>query len=266
MRKVKEVLLNLHLKKLANNLKKQQGKYWNNIRITSSTLFQGLKQTSKHLRKAFKQRNAIGIEEDNYFERGDGLQTVLYPHELLPIPDNGRYRLHNEMDDCIVCDKCAKICPVDCIDIEPIRAVEDLGKTSDGTPKRIHGAKFDIDMAKCCFCGLCTTVCPTECLTMTNEFNFSEFDVTKHNYEFATLTPLEIIEKLEALENFNKEKEKNELKNRESKVEETHSRPKIKMKPVMKKPVSEEAGKNVSANIKKPKFRPRPIIKKKKED
>ena len=92
---------------------------------------------------------------------------------MQPIPDVGRYRLHNEIDDCIVCDKCAKICPVDCIDIEPIKATEEIGKTSDGTPKRIYAAKFDIDMGKCCFCGLCTTVCPTECLTMTKVYDFS---------------------------------------------------------------------------------------------
>ena len=102
---------------------------------------------------------------------------IIQNREQIPIPDHGRYQLHNEIDDCIVCDKCAKICPVDCIDIEPVRSPEVFGQTSDGTPLRIHAAKFDIDMAKCCFCGLCTVVCPTECLTMTKEFDFSTTDI-----------------------------------------------------------------------------------------
>jgi NADH-quinone oxidoreductase subunit I len=114
---------------------------------------------------------------------------------MQPIPDNGRYRLHNEIDDCIVCDKCAKICPVDCITIEPIKAAEEIGKTSDGTPKRIYAAKFDIDMGKCCFCGLCTTVCPTECLTMTKVFDFSVTDMSEHNFAFAEMSEAEIAEK-----------------------------------------------------------------------
>ena len=125
----------------------------------------------------------------------------------MPVPAIGRYKLHNEIDDCIVCDKCAKICPVDCIDIEPIRSVDEIGKTSDGTSKRIYVAKFDIDMAKCCFCGLCTTVCPTECLTMTDDYDFSTYDIKEHNIPFATMTPVEILKKKKELEEFNKKKE-----------------------------------------------------------
>jgi NADH-quinone oxidoreductase subunit I len=133
--------------------------------------------------------------------------TLQYPKETLPVPDNGRYKLHNEIDDCIVCDKCAKICPVNCIEIEPIRAVEEIGKTSDGSSKRIYAAKFDIDMGKCCFCGLCTTVCPTECLTMTKNYDFSEYDVVDHNFSFSEMTPVEILEKQQALEAYMQAKE-----------------------------------------------------------
>src|SRR5690606_28633496 len=139
-----------------------------------------------------------------------GIMTMQYPHENMPVPDNGRYKLHNEIDDCIVCDKCAKICPVDCIEIEPIKAVEEFGKTSDGTPKRIYAAKFDIDMGKCCFCGLCTVVCPTESLTMTKTFDFSEYDVDDHTYVFATMTPLEILAKKKELEEHEKSKLENQ--------------------------------------------------------
>jgi len=187
-------------------LKTSQSRYWSNIITTIKTLTKGLKTTAHHIIKATSSRTPTGIDQKDYFEQKNGLATLQYPHESFAIPDNGRYRLHNEMDDCIVCDKCVKICPVDCIEIDAIRAVEEIGKTSDGTTKRIHGAKFDIDMSKCCFCGLCTTVCPTESLTMTKTYDFSEYDVRDHNYAYATMTPLEIIEKEQALEKYNKEK------------------------------------------------------------
>ncbi len=164
-----------------------------------------------------------------------------YPKQEIPVPDHGRYKLHNEIDDCIVCDKCAKICPVDCIEIEPIRAVEEYGRTSDGTPLRIHAAKFDIDMAKCCFCGLCTVVCPTECLTMTDEYDYSTNNILDHNFSFSKMTENEIAQKRSELEKFQSEKS--------SAKSESASKESEKVSP--KKPVA------------KPVFKPRPIPKRK---
>lgn len=178
--------------------------YWSNIGETFTSLWTGLKLAFGHLGDARHMRKPVGVEHPEYFIQDKGIVTLQYPYETLPLPDNARYRLHNEIDDCIVCDKCAKICPVDCIEIEVIKSPEEIGKTSDGTPKRLHAARFDIDMAKCCFCGLCTTVCPTECLTMTKAYDFSEFDVKDHTYAFAEMTPLQILEaqqKLEEAEN-----------------------------------------------------------------
>ena len=161
----------------------------------AKSLLVGIKLTLKHFFQASKQRKPISVEHPDYFKQDTGLFTTLYPHEALPIPDHGRNRLHNEIDDCIVCDLCAKICPVDCIDIVPIKSAEEIGKTSDGSSKRIYAATFDIDMAKCCYCGLCTTVCPTECLTMTNAFDYSEFDVRNMIYNFSDLSPEQAKEK-----------------------------------------------------------------------
>ncbi len=166
--------------------------YFKDISVAYKTLKEGLKLTFSHLKDATQSREPLGVEEDNYFDQQNGLFTTQYPFESIPVPDNGRYRLDNEIDDCIVCDKCAKICPVNCIDIEPIRSAEEIGKTSDGTSKRLYAAKFDIDMAKCCFCGLCTTVCPTECLTMTKAYDFSEFDIKLHNYAFGNMSEDEV--------------------------------------------------------------------------
>lgn len=170
----------------------QRKSYWRNITYVTRSLWSGLCITFNHILKARASKKPLSIQDDAYFNQANGIATIQYPHETLPVPDTGRYQLHNEIDDCIVCDKCVKICPVDCITIEPIRATAEIGRTSDGTPKRIYAARFDIDMGKCCFCGLCTTVCPTECLTMTKTYDFSVFDIREHNFAFAEMTPEEI--------------------------------------------------------------------------
>ena len=135
-----------------------------------------------------------------------GTTTIQYPHVQLPVPDVGRYQLDVEMDDCIVCDLCAKICPVDCIDIESIKSTEAIGKTSDGTTKRLYAAKFDIDMAKCMYCGLCTVVCPTECIVMTDTYDRSMIDLNEMTYKFSDMTAAEADEKRFALEQLNAER------------------------------------------------------------
>jgi formate hydrogenlyase subunit 6/NADH:ubiquinone oxidoreductase subunit I len=184
----------------------QQNSYWGNIRLAIRSLWRGLSITFTHILTARRSTKNFSIRDNNYFSQQQGIATVQFPHETLPVPDNGRYKLHNEIDDCIVCDKCVKICPVNCITIEPIKAAEEIGRTSDGTPKRIYAAKFDIDMGKCCFCGLCTTVCPTECLTMTKTYDFSVFDIRQHNFEFADMTPEQVAEKKKLFEDHQKSK------------------------------------------------------------
>jgi NADH-quinone oxidoreductase subunit I len=171
------------------------------------TVWKGLTLTIRHFYAARKGRNIVGIKDDNYFKQQDGITTIQYPHQKLPLADVGRYQLDVEMDDCIVCDLCAKICPVDCIAIESIKATEAMGQTSDGTTKRLHAAKFEIDMAKCMYCGLCTVVCPTECIIMTNTYDRSMVDLAGMTYKFAEMPAEEIKEKKEALEKQNAEKQ-----------------------------------------------------------
>jgi formate hydrogenlyase subunit 6/NADH:ubiquinone oxidoreductase subunit I len=163
------------------------------------TIWRSLRLTWRHLRKsmALRARN-LPVTDDAYFR--SGVSTLQYPHKRLPVPARGRYQLHNAIDDCIVCDKCAQVCPVDCIEIEAIKSPVPLGQTSNGMTKRLHAARFDIDLAKCCFCGLCTTVCPTECLTMTPEYDYSVFDWAAHKVPFSAMTPEEIIARRHAWE------------------------------------------------------------------
>lgn len=165
--------------------------YFKEIFHTIGTLWEGIKVTFPHLRKGYESRQNHDIEKANYFEEANKAVTIQYPFQNIPIPDNGRYLLHLEAEDCIVCDKCARICPVDCIDIEGFKATEDLGTTSDGSKKRLHLPVFDIDMAKCCYCGLCTTVCPTECLTMTKVYDVSVADRNDLVYHFGLMTKAE---------------------------------------------------------------------------
>ena len=192
--------------------------YFRDIQSGIRTTLKGLSLTFRHLRNSTHRRTPEGIASDNYFDLQNGLVTLQYPHEQLPIPDNGRYRLHNEIDDCIVCDKCAKVCPVDCITIDPIKATEEVGRTSDGSPIRLYAAQFDIDMAKCCYCGLCTVVCPTECLTMEKKFDFSTFELGDLTYEFANLTTAQANEKRALYEQFLQEKEAAKLVKQEQVV------------------------------------------------
>jgi formate hydrogenlyase subunit 6/NADH:ubiquinone oxidoreductase subunit I len=187
-------------------MERAETSYWYTIVTTVRSLLGGLKHTFRHFLKARKSQHPVIVSSPDYFRQPEGIVTIQYPYTMQPIPDTGRYRLHNEIDDCIVCDKCAKVCPVNCITIEPIKATEEIGRTSDGTPKRIYAAKFDIDMGKCCFCGLCTTVCPTECLTMTKVYDFSVFDIREHNFAFGEMDEAEIAAKKKALEDHQKSK------------------------------------------------------------
>ncbi|NIK74389.1 NADH-quinone oxidoreductase subunit I [Thermonema lapsum] len=181
--------------------------FWQTTLSTLKSLYKGIQLTLQHLFQARVRRPALPVWHPDYFRYAHGRVTLQYPHEQIPVPDNGRYRLHNEIDDCIVCDKCAKICPVDCIEIEAIKSPVPIGTTSDGTVKRLYAAKFNIDMAKCCYCGLCTTVCPTECLTMSKTFDYTEADVYDLLYLFGNLSKEEIAEKQALWVQYQAEKE-----------------------------------------------------------
>ena len=254
---------------LYEQMKGANNTYFGNIKEGIRSSLKGLSLSWKHLKEARQSRKPIFVDNPDYFKQQTGIVTLQYPHEHLPLPDNGRYQLHNEMKDCIVCDKCAKICPVDCIEIEPIKATGIAGYASDGSAIRLYAAKFDIDMAKCCFCGLCTTVCPTECLTMSKEYDFSTFDITTHNFEFANLTPEESQEKRELYSQFMAEKEamkkvvsKEQLNNEFSTVSSAQevSKPKPAFRPSFKKTESESPivyeVKAEDAPKPKPAFRP----------
>src|SRR3569833_516746 len=100
------------------------------------TTLKGLSITLKHLFASHKKRELVPASDNNYLKQLEGTNTIQYPKQKLPSPEVGRYQLDVEIDDCIVCDLCAKVCPVDCIDIESIKSTTGpIGETSDGSKK-----------------------------------------------------------------------------------------------------------------------------------
>jgi NADH-quinone oxidoreductase subunit I len=125
---------------------------------------------------------------------GEKSNTVQWPHEPATTKPRTRSELFNNIEDCIGCNRCAVICPVDCIMISTIKTTKavDLGKTSNGKKKALYLSQFDIDMAKCCYCGLCTDVCPTHCLIMTEKFDYSQATLEGLYYRFSKMDETEI--------------------------------------------------------------------------
>lgn len=149
--------------------------------------------------------------------------TIQYPDVKPVMPERSRNRLYVNMDDCIGCDQCSRACPVNCIEIETIKATpeDSPGVTSQGKKKALWVSKFDIDIAKCCFCSLCVYPCPTECIEMTKVYEYSEFERNDLIYNFVTLTESEIEEKKVKYEKFMEEKEAAKLAAAQAKAEKT---------------------------------------------
>jgi NADH-quinone oxidoreductase subunit I len=172
-------------------------KYLSNIFEAISTLFIGMGVTWGHMMK---------IRKENV--------TLQYPEERWPRPERDigfnmenynviRSRLHVDIDDCIGCLKCERVCPVQCIKINTVKVEtkgEDLtdishtGITSNGTKKALIVSRFDIDMTECCYCNLCVYPCPEECIYMTGgpnshkqpiDYEFSQYDRNDLIYKFA---------------------------------------------------------------------------------
>lgn len=93
--------------------------------------------------------------------------TVRFPHESIPIPDRYRGEHAYNMETCISCGLCAKICPNRAIEM-----VEVSKEYKDKFPKIYP----KIDLGKCCFCGLCEDICPKDSIKLTKNVFLSTFD------------------------------------------------------------------------------------------
>jgi NADH-quinone oxidoreductase subunit I len=97
----------------------------------------------------------LGVTGRFFFKRK---ATIQYP-EVKPVPkDRFRGMFGFSEERCIVCQACAKACPINIIHIAS-RFVE---LEVDGRKKKKQVLQwYDIDVKRCMFCGLCEEACPT---------------------------------------------------------------------------------------------------------
>lgn len=75
-------------------------------------------------------------------------ETLLYPMQSKEPYPMQKGHVVNDVDACILCGMCQRVCPCRCITVE----------------KKEH--KWEIDPFACIQCGSCVRSCPTKCLTM----------------------------------------------------------------------------------------------------
>ena len=103
--------------------------------------------------------------------------TVQYPRERDLIPPRHRGIHYLETEKCVMCWKCAQICPVDCIYIEGTRGSDGVLKGGDRGQKATR-SKFTVDYTVCIFCGLCEEPCPPTCIFLGPDFDYHATDRT----------------------------------------------------------------------------------------
>ena len=92
--------------------------------------------------------------------------TILYPfkeRELIPVPKGLIGKLAFNLEKCIGCSMCSRVCPSTTIEM-----------IDDETGKRPKRPIFYLD--RCTFCAQCEEICPTHAIEMTNNFEFAGFD------------------------------------------------------------------------------------------
>lgn len=95
---------------------------------------------------------------------GERRATLGFPRRRESLDDNERGMLRLDMDTCVSCSACKRICPNKTISMVDVR-------TPRGTVKMPQ-----VGIDRCMFCGLCEEVCPTKCLALTKGYDFEVYD------------------------------------------------------------------------------------------
>jgi len=90
--------------------------------------------------------------------------TVRFPKESKVISENYRGEHSYDINKCISCGLCAKVCPN--------KAIGMIDVKNNGKIKKFP----KIDMSKCSFCGLCQDICPTGALKLSTNLPHSTTD------------------------------------------------------------------------------------------
>lgn len=112
----------------------------------------------------------------------EGIFTVQYPEEKLPVPEEFRYtpfliyeeRDGEKVDRCTSCGICAKVCPPQCIWI--VRTNDPVTGRPIPSP-----AEFYIDVDICMNCGLCAEFCPFDAIKMDHDYELSVYNRHEKN-------------------------------------------------------------------------------------
>lgn len=75
-------------------------------------------------------------------------ETLLYPFEKKDPYAGQKGHIMNEVDDCILCGMCQRVCPCSCITVDKAARL------------------WEIDPFRCILCSSCVRACPKDCLAM----------------------------------------------------------------------------------------------------
>jgi glutamate synthase (NADPH/NADH) small chain len=95
--------------------------------------------------------------------------TIQTPFEHHEVPENYRGFHVNDLDKCLGCGSCARICDNAAIRMVKMPGIEPEEGRSDMRPV--------IDYGRCCWCALCVDICPSASLSMTKEYTHVSEDL-----------------------------------------------------------------------------------------